>query len=85
MHITYALALEMNGAAPLTGKGGHNYRIAVNTGSQVATLRHTLQTTLERDRMSEKIRRRLYVRKQKTNHSLSLMPTLVMPLPYFGH
>jgi hypothetical protein len=60
----FALALEIDEAAPLSGKRGHTYRIAVNTVSQVAMLRHTLQTALEHQSMGEKIRRRRHGGKQ---------------------
>jgi len=53
-----ALAVEIEMAEPLTGKRGHNYRIAVNTLGQVAVLQRTLQTALDHQRMGEAFRRR---------------------------
>ena len=48
-----ALALEIDEAAPLSGKQGRDYRTAVNTLGQVAILRRTLLAALERQLIGE--------------------------------
>jgi hypothetical protein len=48
-----ALALEIDEAAPLSGKQGRDYRTAVNTLGQVAILRRTLLAALEHQLMGE--------------------------------
>lgn len=56
----FALALEIDGAAPVTEKQGFVYQAAWRAGGAVSHLRYVLKAQQDQTRLGDEIQRRLY-------------------------